>query len=244
MQHFSNKRLIHHSEILDSTNTEALRHSEQAVDGEVWVANFQQLGRGQQSNTWESEAGKNLLFSIFLRPHELEAGAQFRLSQVVSLALCDVLREYGVKAVIKWPNDIYVGRKKIAGILIEQHIMGAYVSLSVAGIGLNVNQTVFRSSAPNPTSMCLEAGCDFDKEEVLSSFLACFDRRYAQLHTNALMSDYMKLLLFYDEWSDYEADGMRFSGKITGVCPTGELCLEGRSGEVSSYVFKEISFCL
>ncbi len=169
MQQIASIPIIHCLQETDSTNNEASRHYATAADGEVWVAEFQRAGKGQQNNSWESEAGKNLLFSIFLRPQRLRAAEQFRLSQAVSLAVCEALREEGLMAVIKWPNDIYVGEKKIVGMLIEQHVMGEYVTSAVAGIGLNVNQTEFDPTLPNPTSLSLATGRPIDREAVLET---------------------------------------------------------------------------
>ncbi len=229
---------------VDSTNNEANRHYGSALDGEVWAADFQESGRGQQGNSWESEAGKNLLFSLFFRPSGLPAAEQFRLLQVVSLGVCDALRDKGIPALIKWPNDIYVGRKKIAGILIEHHITGVLLSSSVAGIGLNVNQALF-CSAPNPTSVCLESGHTMDRKALLADILSAIDRRYAALQEiDALHEDYLQRLLFYTQWADYSAEGGCFKARIVDVLPTGELELELEGGSRKSFLFKCISLCL
>ncbi len=236
-------QIIHRLQETDSTNSEAARHCGVAADGEVWVAAFQHAGKGQQSNSWESEAGKNLLFSIFLRPQRLKAAEQFRLSQAVSLAVCEALREEGIDAVIKWPNDIYVGEKKIAGLLIEQHIMGEYVTSAVAGIGLNVNQSVFRSPAPNPTSMVLETGRTFELEPLLQRVLKHIADRYAGLSAAGLKEDYLRCLFRYHEWAYYLADNFRFKGKITDVLPTGELVVVLENHKKYAFLFKTINFC-
>ncbi len=244
MQQITHSPVIHRLRETDSTNNEATRHYATAVDGEVWTAEFQCAGKGQQSNSWESEAGKNLLFSIFLRPQRLKAAEQFRLSQAVSLAVCEALREEGVNAVIKWPNDIYVGKKKIVGMLIEQHVMGEYVTSAVAGIGLNVNQVVFRSPAPNPTSLALETGKTFDLELLLQQLLKHIAGRYAGLAAAGLKEDYLRCLFRYDKWAHYEADNIRFKGKIVDVLPTGELVLLLKNAKKVIFSFKNIVFCL
>ena len=125
----------------------------EVAEGTVVLAKEQTSGRGQVNNTWESSYGDNLLMSIVLYPEFLHAGNQFLLSKFVSLAIVDFLSYYLENVTIKWPNDIYVGNKKIAGVLIENSLRGAFISSSVVGIGLNVNQTEFSSSIPNPTSL-------------------------------------------------------------------------------------------
>jgi BirA family biotin operon repressor/biotin-[acetyl-CoA-carboxylase] ligase len=225
---------------VDSTNSEAARHLHDAPHGAVWVAGFQHAGRGQQENQWESEAGQNLLFSVLLRPSQFRAEAQFLLSQVVSLGVCDYLRDEGLPAEIKWPNDIYVGHRKIAGMLIEHHVCGEYLSSTIAGIGLNVNQQQF-NRAPQATSMRLETGREFNLEVVLEALLTrIFNRyngHYAMLHT-----DYLEVLYRYRQWAWYEAEQGRFRAQIVGVEPAGELVLEQEDGTTVSYLQKSIVF--
>lgn len=141
---------------IDSTNSEAHRYRHEASDFTVWAAEFQTAGRGQRGNSWESAVGENLTFSILLKPHKFLSTRQFELSEVVALGVVNYLASKGIDAKIKWPNDIYVGDKKICGILIENVLSGDTLSVCIAGIGLNLNQRVFRSDAPNPTSVALE----------------------------------------------------------------------------------------
>lgn len=143
---------------IDSTNSQAHRCRHEASDFTVWAAEFQTAGRGQRGNTWESAVGENLTFSILLKPTNFLSTRQFELSQVVALGVVDYLATHGIEAKIKWPNDIYVGDRKICGILIENVLSGDTLSVCIAGIGVNLNQTVFRSDAPNPTSLLIELG--------------------------------------------------------------------------------------
>ena len=228
---------------VDSTNSEAARHYATAADLDVWVAAFQEAGRGQQQNRWESEAGKNLLFSIFFRPSNLPAEKQFLLSQLISLALCDSLLQEGVKAVIKWPNDIYVGEKKIAGILLEHNISGAYVSSSIAGIGLNVNQSVFHS-APNPTSLFLETNRLFNLHLLLQKIVENVKKYYLPINPKQLQEQYLSHLLFYKQWADYKtSNGILFKAQIVDVRSTGELVLINELGGNQNFAFKEVFLC-
>jgi biotin-(acetyl-CoA carboxylase) ligase len=119
------------------------------------TAEFQTAGKGQRGNTWEAEEGKNLLFSFVLYPSFLEARRQFILSQIVSLAIKEELSRWSDEITIKWPNDIYWKDKKICGILIENDLSGHHIRRSIAGIGININQEVFNSDAPNPVHFLL-----------------------------------------------------------------------------------------
>ncbi len=142
--------------VLDSTNTQAAKEAGTAGEGTVWVADFQTAGRGQRGNKWESAESENLTFTILLRPEFLHPSRQFCISQICSIGVCRYLVAKRLPAKIKWPNDIYIGNKKICGMLIEHSLRGDKLAVSIAGIGLNLNQTKFASDAPNPTSLLLE----------------------------------------------------------------------------------------
>ena len=159
-------------EELGSTNTwvEGLP-SEELRDRMVVVARKQTQGRGQEGNKWESEAGKNIAMTVVWKPDGLEAGRQFAVSMAVALGCRDFLARRVEGVTVKWPNDIYVGDKKIAGILIEHRIVGACVGVSLCGIGLNVNQRVFRSDAPNPVSLWQLTGRELLLAQVLEELL-------------------------------------------------------------------------
>jgi len=161
------KNKIYWFDVIDSTNNEAFRNMSTALHGTVWAARFQTAGRGQKGNQWESAAGENLTFSILWHPAFLAAERQFAVLEIVALAICDLLDSLGLMATIKWPNDVYVGDRKILGVLIEHFLCGSELSASIVGIGLNLNQTRFGHDAPNPTSVLLETGQRSVPEEVL-----------------------------------------------------------------------------
>lgn len=163
----------------DSTNNRAAESRYGA--GDVVIAERQEAGRGQRGNSWSSTPGENLTFSVVLRPDFLPAERQFRISKAVALAVADTIAEAGLRPAIKWPNDIYIGDRKVTGILIENDLMGPYLSRSVIGIGLNVNQTRFDPALPNPTSLAAEAGHPFDRAEVFISFYRHLAERYRTL---------------------------------------------------------------
>ena len=145
--------MIHYFEQLTSSNDEAtLPHYR---EGDIIWAERQTAGRGQRGHTWQSNEGENLTFTALLEPTFLPPSEQFSLLQVVALAMADMLSEYGIEAKIKWTNDIYVGNKKLVGILMEHKLHGSQIGRTIAGIGININQTEFDPSLPNPTSMRL-----------------------------------------------------------------------------------------
>lgn len=150
---------------IDSTNLQAHRELQDAEEGTVWVADFQTAGRGQRGNSWESTEGVNLLFTVLLRPDFLPVADQFSISRITALAIVKYLEGKGLHPKIKWPNDIYINDKKICGILIEHTLCGANLSASILGIGININQKVFESDAPNPTSLLLELQHSMPQQE-------------------------------------------------------------------------------
>jgi len=218
----------------------------------VWADN-QTSGRGQRGNSWESEPGCNLTFSFTLAPSCLRMDRAFILSEAVSLAVVETLRDAGTEARIKWPNDIYVGERKICGILIENTVRASgYVSLSVVGVGLNVNQRIFTSDAPNPVSLAQLTGTDHDREAVLASFCRSFGPLYRMTETDrdTVHDRYMKTLYRSDgEYSFRKAavsskPGRLFNARIVSVAPDGKITLEEADGRCSGYYFKEVEFVL
>ncbi|MCU4173771.1 biotin--[acetyl-CoA-carboxylase] ligase [Carboxylicivirga sp. N1Y90] len=234
---------------LPSTNTELkkLIDTKDVREGTVVICRNQNDGKGQANNSWESEKGKNLTFSLLLRPNFLEPHKQFYVSKIISLAIIDALSEFICGITVKWPNDIYIGDKKIAGILIENSIMGAQLDYCIIGIGLNVNQTVFTSDAPNPVSLKSISLTEFDLDKVLDSILKHIQIRYKQLQSedlDSINSTYFSLLyrnigkhLFKDEQETFKAS-------IKGVDEMGLLTLKDTSGQMREYAFKEVQFII
>lgn len=233
---------------LDSTNNYARQLlQEKAVHGTVVLAHYQKNGRGQVGNFWESERGKNLLFSVILHPGFLEAGKQFYISKIVSLALTHVLNSYLPEVKIKWPNDIYVGEKKIAGILIENTVKGTMLESSVIGIGLNVNQDKFESNAPNPVSMKQLLKKELDIMKILSSFLQKLNHYLQILRERRLEkidTEYFQLLFRNEGFHQYRKENQEFSARVAGIGSFGQLRLEDPNGNVTEYMFKEVEFVI
>jgi BirA family biotin operon repressor/biotin-[acetyl-CoA-carboxylase] ligase len=234
-------------DVVDSTNNYATARlvREGWDEGTVVVANEQLQGRGQINNSWESEKGKNLLFSIVLYPNFISIQNQFLISKIIALAVSDILFGLVENVSIKWPNDIYVGEKKIAGILIENAIMGSDICWVVAGVGLNINQAEFRSEAPNPISLSSLTGSAHDLDEILIVLLHNVDRWYKILKDNGIDEvdrEYLCRLYRLNEVAKYSDSKGLFSGKIIGVNQYGHLLIQKSEGDICSYSFKEVAF--
>lgn len=233
-------------DIIDSTNSEALRRLPELPSGTVLAAREQTSGRGQRGNTWFSQPGKNLTFSIVLKNLPLTAPQAVRLNELASVAVADFLQARGVEAAIKWPNDIYVGGRKICGMLIENTLgPGGKLAASVVGIGLNVNQKDFPQLA-NATSLTLCTGKEYGLEESLEAFLTLFDSLLPRLLDSSLRASYTARLFrrgvparYHDLLMDRE-----YTGVIEGVAPDGRLCIQDPAGERHYYQFKEVSYIL
>lgn len=242
-----NTKLIELTET-DSTNS-YLRAYKPAADEEmtVAVATYQRRGRGQGTNTWESEPGKNLLFSILVHPLMLPVAGQFVISEAVALSVRDALSAYTDCLTIKWPNDIYWNDRKICGILIENKIAGGRIHDCILGVGINVNQRLFTSPAPNPVSLVQITGTEVPPREVLDRVLRAF-RSYYDCIVNG---DYMAITAPYHE-ALYRRSGFHrfcdedgeFEAAIVEVEDDGHLILRDRTGHARSYAFKEVAFCL
>lgn len=261
----------------ESTNTlmkELLAKGEWPEGERFLYTGFQTAGRGQAGNGWESEEGKNLLCSILMPPRTnifdlnvIVSVAVYRTAQAV-LQQCGLTatRSYSNAISIKWPNDIYWQDKKVAGILIENAIIGNEVKYSIAGIGLNVNQTTFVSNAPNPVSMKLITGAETNIDALMQALMT-------QIETAEAMSEeqvwtYYREHLYRKEgfWrfierevslaptmnyspSLEERDGERFDklpflARIADILPDGEIVLQDQQGKERKYHFKQVRYVL
>lgn len=228
----------------DSTNTLAASLPSGELGDKSVVLTFKQThGRGQTGNKWESEPGRNIAMTAVFKPFRLDAGQQFAISMVVALGCCDLVSSYVSGASVKWPNDVYVGDKKIAGILIEHTISGAYIGCSLCGLGLNVNQAEFLSDAPNPVSLRQLLGGDSSLHTILEELLDCIGRRYAMIHNYPLLErDYMDMLYRRGGEHDWMDKHGKFRASILRVDGFGQLVLKDSDGKERVYGFKEVSF--
>ena len=236
-------------ENLSSTNTRAsaLLKSQEMPEGTVVYTDFQTAGKGQSGNSWESDKGKNLLISIILYPESVLPEDQFILSMAISIGINDFLDHYIQGSKIKWPNDIYYKNDKIAGILIENTIMGEQISSCVAGIGLNANQEKFSGIIPNPISLGLITGENYNLNLCLKQLLEALDKRYKQLlygDRALLRSDYISRLYRFMEWHSYKKAENIFTGRICDVLPSGVLSIENKNGRFEEFSFKEIEYII
>jgi len=220
-------------------------------EGTIVRTGYQTEGKGHGQAQWESEEGRNLLFSIFLKPAFLPFTSQFYISKAVSLALRDVLSEFCSDARIKWPNDLYIRDLKVAGILIENTIEDMDIRDCIIGIGMNVNQVSFPESLPNPTSLKLETGKDLDLSHVFQRIILRLNDRYAQLQEQQfelIDREYLQHLYKYMTETDFTESGgsakkgSSFQARITGVLDSGEIILQTLDGEEKTYTFKEIEY--
>lgn len=241
---------IIHIPKLESTNSYAqqLIESGYVHEGDVISTQFQENGRGQRDNFWESQPGMNLLVSIILEPKMIPPSQQFVLTQLVSLALVDLIKEYVLIAdvKIKWPNDIYVNNMKVAGILFQNFIKGNEIEFSIAGIGINVNQKKFYSGAPNPISIIHHTNQPTDLNVLLDKLLVKIGVNYEIYRLKEsfqeLKSKYILNLFRYNEWAAYSAGNNFFNGKIIDIDEFGRLKVKFKSGKEKKFGFKEIEF--
>lgn len=233
----------------DSTNKWVLAHREELEMPVAVYAESQTSGRGQRGNSWESEPGKNLTVSVMFSPLGIDASRHFLVSEAVSLAVCDVLKEAGVDCMVKWPNDVYAGDRKISGILIENSLLGHEIKSSVAGVGINLNQEEFLSDAPNPVSVIQLTGKSTDVDRMAREFGDAVESRLLMMTGNpsALHEEYKALLWrkdgekhgFFDRKRDE-----RIRARIRDVKENGILVLELTPDENREYLFKEVEFIL
>ena len=214
----------------------------------VVVAAHQTAGRGMDKNRWESEAGKNLLFSIALSVNYLEAENQFKISQAVSVAMVETLSQfvYNQKLFIKWPNDIYFDDKKLAGMLIQNTIEGKMMGLSIIGIGLNVNQIEFSKDIPNPISLKMISGKDFNLEHLLNLLIKKIKDSVESLvskeNQEEINEKYILKSYRFGIWSDYLYQNQVKTLKINGFDKYGRLLLQDKEGADIVCDVKELQF--
>ncbi|MDY3857983.1 MAG: biotin--[acetyl-CoA-carboxylase] ligase [Muribaculaceae bacterium] len=238
---------------IPSTNSALKERMAALPHGYTLAAVSQTAGRGQRGNRWEAAPGRNLTFSMLLRPDGIRPAEQFYISEAVALGVADVLAPLlpaGQEIKVKWPNDIYVDDRKICGILIENTLAGVdRIAASVAGIGININQEEFHSDAPNPVSLRQITGRNYPLEPLLRD-VACrilrnleeaeAPERRAGLHNRYVGS----LWRGTGEHPFALHDGTLFRASIAAVAPDGQLTLRHTDGALTRHYFKEVSFIL
>jgi len=241
---FTGKKLVFVPEC-HSTNSLALELTQKRdlAEGTIVITNHQIQGRGQQGNVWISEQGKNLTFSLVIKPAFLPIKDQFLLNMAMSLGIRDFVQEQVVQSVnVKWPNDIIVGDKKICGILIENQIQGSSFSNSIVGIGLNVNQKAFYSG--NAISLAMLTSTDYQLQEVFEMLCGNLEKWYMLLKQNrmdVIKQAYLACLYGINEIRSFRTMQEHFDGKIEGVDDTGRLMINAKEG-IRYFNTKEVQF--
>jgi BirA family biotin operon repressor/biotin-[acetyl-CoA-carboxylase] ligase len=236
---------------LPSTNSYAqtLLAKSAPSEGTVISAQHQTAGRGQIGSKWYSEAGKSICASTILYPRFLPARQQYLLNLSVALALREALATYCPQQVrVKWPNDIYIGNHKLAGILIQNSLQGQNLAHSIIGIGVNVKQMSFPAGLQQAASLEQFAGKALIPDEVLQTILEMLEQRYLQLRAGTLprqlREDYHNWMLGYGQTLSFECPGqLPFQATVKGIDDAGKLRLQ-RNGQETSYGLKEIRFVL
>ncbi|MGL4993754.1 MAG: biotin--[acetyl-CoA-carboxylase] ligase [Bacteroidales bacterium] len=234
----------------DSTNKELekLLSETRLEEGSVVWCDIQTKGRGQKGNSWESEPYKNLTFSFVLYPEFLQLREHFLLSQLIAVSIVEELEQYSQGFSVKWPNDIYWKEKKIAGILIENDLIDSTIQSSIIGVGLNLNQKEFLSDAPNPISLTLITGNQYDRLEFLKSLMSRIYRHYLTLISEGgsdISAIYMSKLYRGKGFHRYrDMKGVEFNAEIIDVFPSGHISLRESDGRERSFLFKEVEFII
>ncbi len=245
------KNHIHHTQAT-STNTlmrEMLQENPNLPAFFVVSAGFQTSGRGQRQNVWESEQDRNLLFSLLLRPQTIPATKAFVVSQIVSVAIANILSKYVKNIAIKWPNDIYCGDKKICGILIENSLMGNNLNTSIVGVGININQTEFSPFLPNPTSLAILTQQTYCLQEILEEVVYEIEQQYQNFvregeeEINTLYLYLLYQLNIVAKFKIHAEDSIQ-EATIIGVEPNGCLKLKHADDTIHSYAFKEVEYII
>ncbi len=213
-------------------------------EGSIVIADNQTSGKGQAKNKWRVQPNQNLTFSMIYYPIFLPLDRLFALNMVASLAIHNSLKKYTPMAIIKWPNDVLIGDKKCAGILIRNTLSGKKLATSIIGIGLNVNQVAF-PTLPEATSLAQATNQQYDKTVLLNEIIAAFENRLLRLKLggyDALKKDYVQVLYQKGLPSTYtRSDGTSFVGTILDVSEEGQL-LVSVHGKIVAFANKAIQF--
>lgn len=217
------------------------------TEGTVISADVQLAGKGQIGRSWYSSPAQNLLQSLILYPHWLAVRDQFALSQAMALGVADAVSDFSTEAArVKWPNDVYLANRKVAGILIQNGISGARLQWSVVGIGLNVNEVDFPAELPLAGSLCQHLGVSLERAAVQAVLFQRLEQRYLQLKANpeGIRQAYLEKLYRYQSWHPYQrtATGAIFQGQIIGLQTSGELGIQMVDGTVEYFDLKEVAF--
>lgn len=237
-------KIIDYQEV-SSTNEvlKELFREGRADEGTVILADFQTEGKGRGNNSWISDPEANLLISLLLKP-DLKASSHFMLTEFVSLSIIEALSKFDTEAKIKWPNDIYLQGKKLAGILIENVIANSRITSSIVGIGLNLNQKNFPEDLPNPVSLNSLREEPVQRSKLLEVILAGIQVRFEQVIENdfqALHKAYLGHIYLLGKKIVYRLNNQDKMGVLADIKPGGEIVIEDDQGKSQEYLFGEIT---
>ena len=243
---FKEQSLIYLPET-DSTNRylQNLLKSEDLTNETLVWTDFQTAGRGQLGNSWESEAGKNLMFSLLFYPKRLPANRPFVIAELAALCVKHVLDKFVPDITVKWPNDVYWHDRKIGGVLIENSLSEGLISRSVIGIGLNINQEQFCSNAPNPVSLKQITGTTYDRMNILEQLRLSFHALREQFEAEGMEGihrEYLQALYRREGFYLFSDANGTFEACIRHVELSGHLVLERPDKTLSRYAFKEVNY--
>jgi BirA family biotin operon repressor/biotin-[acetyl-CoA-carboxylase] ligase len=233
---------------VDSTNNYAMQQvqAQMAEHGTTWFARYQNSGKGQRGKVWNAAPDLSIMMSTVLEPSFLTIDNQFLLNAAVALACFDFFNKYTNDATtIKWPNDLYWKDRKAGGILIENVLQGKKWKFSIAGIGININQTFFPDHLLNPVSLRQITGKPYHIIDLAKEVCSCLNNRWKQLITakhEHLLADYYSHLYKAGESVKFKKNNGFFEAVVTGVNENGELLLD--TGEKTAHPFGTIDWVI
>lgn len=223
-------------ESLESTNNYAMAaiHDGTAGHGFVYQALEQTAGKGQRGKTWVTGKNMNIALSAVLEPGEILPSDSFLLGAATAIAVRDWLSGYVDGCMIKWPNDIYIHDKKIAGILIENIIRGNRWNYAVAGIGVNINQPAFEEGLEHAISLKMITGKTYDLALMGRELCAELEKKWITLRRNPeqLIESYNEHLYRKNKVVQFSDNNRVFSATVKYVTPSGELIVAGETDEM------------
>lgn len=236
-------------DVVDSTNEylkNILKYSK--IDsGEAVVTFNQRKGNGQYGNKWASAPDKNVSYSLYVEPENIEIKDQFIISELVSISIVEFLKNFISDVTIKWPNDIYWKDKKICGILIENMVSGKNIDSCIIGAGINVNQVRFSPKIPNPVSLKMINKVDYSLDDMA---IALHDKVCKAIVEKDLYTPFQikkKYFSFLYRKSGFhkfkDAEGF-FTARIIDIEPSGAMVLQKKDDSIKSYCFKEVEYVI
>jgi BirA family biotin operon repressor/biotin-[acetyl-CoA-carboxylase] ligase len=239
-----NKLIFKYKDQVDSTNI-SLKKDKTASEGTILISNYQSSGKGMGINHWESKNGENITASIVLEPIFIQPANAFLISMAISYGIIEFLKKFNLEARIKWPNDIYIENKKIAGILIENEFTSKQITRTIAGVGLNVNQVEFKD-APNPTSLKILTNKSYSVKMLAEKLFAQIYNNYQLLSVNKKMitERYHNHLLGLNQYLLFDDGNSKFAGKIKSVAEDGQILIIDETKKEHKYYFKEVAMIL